>query len=198
MPVTSVEKDLDQLTLTIVAEFAAPLRRLWEAYTDPRQIERFWGPPTYPARFLRHDAVAGGRSVYSMTGPEGDVHYGCWDWTAADAPHSFDVIDRFCDEAGEPNTDLPATRVNFTFEETGTGSRQRTTSHFDSTEQMQQLLGMGMLEGTQEAMAQIDQVLADLASFATDRTAEAVAARTGWMVDARVRDRHHGRRQLPL
>jgi hypothetical protein len=29
--VTSVEKDLDQLTITIVAEFAAPLRRLWAA-----------------------------------------------------------------------------------------------------------------------------------------------------------------------
>jgi len=173
MPVTSVEKDLDQLTLTIVADFAAPRRRLWDAYTDPRQLERFWGPPTYPATFTRHDAAAGGRSLYSMTGPEGDTHYGCWDWTAADAPHSFEVIDRFADEAGEPNPDLPATRMDFAFEETGSGSRLTTTSHFDSIEQMQQLLDMGALEGTREAMSQIDQVLADLASFATDRGAEA-------------------------
>jgi uncharacterized protein YndB with AHSA1/START domain len=173
MPVTSVEKDLDQLTLTIVADFTVPRRRLWDAYTDPRQIERFWGPPTYPAKFLRHDAVAGGRSLYSMTGPDGDVHYGCWDWTAADAPHSFEVVDRFADAAGVPNTDLPATRVEFAFEETPDGSRLRTSSFFDSLEQMQQLLDMGMLEGTREAMAQIDQVLADLAAFATERGAEA-------------------------
>jgi uncharacterized protein YndB with AHSA1/START domain len=173
MPVTNVEKDLDQLTITIVAEFDAPLRRLWDAYTDPRQIERFWGPPTYPATFFRHDAVTGGRSLYSMTGPEGDVHYGRWDWTAANAPHSFEVIDRFSDEAGVPTPDLPATRMEFAFEETSNGSRQRTTSRFDSVEQMQQLLDMGMLEGTREAMGQIDQVLADLASFATDRGAEA-------------------------
>lgn len=86
MPVTSVEKDLDHLTITIVADFTAPLRRLWDAYTDPRQLERFWGPPTYPATFLRHDAVTGGRSVYVMTGPEGDTHYGCWEWTSTDAP----------------------------------------------------------------------------------------------------------------
>ncbi|QYF74466.1 SRPBCC family protein [Cryobacterium sp. PAMC25264] len=173
MPVTSVEKDLDQLTITIVADFTAPLRRLWDAYTDPRQIERFWGPPTYPAKFFRHDAHAGGRSVYSMTGPEGDVHYGCWDWTAADAPHSFAVIDQFADEAGVPNTDLPATRMDFAFEETSGGSRLTTTSYFDSVEQMQQLLEMGMLEGTREAMAQIDQVLAELAAFATRRAAQA-------------------------
>ena len=173
MPVTSVEKDLDQLAITIVADFAAPLRRLWDAYTDPRQIERFWGPPAYPAKFLRHDALPGGRSLYSMTGPDGDTHYGCWEWTKADAPHSFEVIDRFADAAGVPNTDLPATRMDFAFEETSGGSRLSTTSHFDSLEQMQQLLEMGMLEGAREAMAQIDQVLADLASFASDRRAEA-------------------------
>lgn len=173
MPVTSVEKDLDQLTITIVADFTAPLRRLWDAYTDPRQLERFWGPPTYPATFLRHDASPGGRSVYAMTGPGGDVHFGCWDWTAADAPHRFEVLDRFSDEAGVPNPDLPSTRMAFAFEETSTGSRLSTTSHFDTLEQMQQLIEMGMLEGARQAMAQIDQVLADLASFATDRAAEA-------------------------
>src|SRR3954471_657448 len=118
MPITSVEKDLDQLTITIVADFAAPLTRLWDAYVDARQIERFWGPPSYPATFLRHDAAAGGRSVYKMTGAEGDEHYGCWEWTDVSAPASFDVIDWFADENGEPNTELPATRVTFAFEST--------------------------------------------------------------------------------
>jgi len=173
MPVTSVEKDLDELTITIIADFAVPLRRLWDAYTDPRQIERFWGPPTYPASFLRHDAVVGGRSVYVMTGPEGDMHFGCWDWTSADAPSGFAVLDSFSDAAGVPNVDLPTTRMDFAFEETPEGSRLRTTSYFDSIEHMQQLLEMGMLEGTRQAMAQIDVVLADLASFAIERTASA-------------------------
>ncbi len=172
MPVTSVEKDLDQLTITILADFTAPLRRLWDAYTDPRQLERFWGPPTYPAKFLRHDAVAGGRSVYVMTGPEGDAHYGCWDWTSADAPHAFEVLDRFADAAGQPDPGLPATRMDFAFQETNGGSRLKTTSHFDSLEHLQQLLEMGMMEGTRQAMAQIDTVLADLASFAAERQAD--------------------------
>ena len=173
MPVTSVEKDLDQLTITIVADFAAPVSRLWDAYSDPRQIERFWGPPTYPATFLRHDAAAGGRSVYRMTGPTGDQHYGCWEWTDVNAPTSFDVIDWFADETGAPNTDLPATRMAFVFEETNEGSRLTTTSRFDSVDQLNQLVEMGMLEGTKEAMGQIDTVLADLAAFAADRSVEA-------------------------
>ncbi|MBX3078309.1 MAG: SRPBCC domain-containing protein [Cryobacterium sp.] len=173
MPVTTIEKDLDQLTITIVADFAVPVHRLWDAYTDPRQIEQFWGPPTYPSKFFRHDAVAGGRSIYAMTGPEGDVHYGCWDWTSADVPRSFEVLDQFSDADGVPNTELPPMRMTFAFEDTNDGSRLTTTSHFDSIEQMQQLLDMGVLEGTREAMSQIDAVLADLASFAAERAAEA-------------------------
>jgi uncharacterized protein YndB with AHSA1/START domain len=173
MPVTSVEKDLEQLTITIVADFAVPLRRLWDAYTDPRQLERFWGPPTYPATFLRHDAAAGGRSIYKMTGPEGDEHYGCWDWTAVDAPNSFEVLDAFADAEGVPNTQLPTTRMVFAFAETDEGSRLTTTAYFGSLEQMQQLIEMGMEEGSREAMAQIDTVLADLASFAAEAATQA-------------------------
>lgn len=173
MPVTSVEKDLDQLSITIVADFAVQVRRLWDAYIDPRQIELFWGPPAYPAKFFRHDAVAGGRSVYAMTGPEGETHFGCWDWTAAKAPLAFAVIDRFADAAGVPNPDLPATRMNMAFDETASGSRLTATSRFDSLEQMQQLVAMGVLDGMSEAMSQIDSVLADVDSFAPERPVQA-------------------------
>ena len=173
MPVTSVDTNLDQLAITITADFAVPLARLWDAYSDPRKIERFWGPPSYPATFLRHDAAAGGRSVYKMTGPEGDEHYGCWEWTDVSAPTSFDVIDWFADETGAPNTDLPATRMAFAFEATDTGSRMTTTSRFDSLEQLQTLMDMQMLEGVTEAMSQMDAVLADLTAFASDRAVEA-------------------------
>lgn len=172
MPVTSVEKDLDQLTITIVADFSASTTRLWEAYTDPRQIERFWGPPGYPATFSRHDAAAGGRSVYFMTSPEGERFYGCWEWTDVTPHSSFDVIDWFADEAGAPNTDMPATRMNFAFETTDAGSRLTTIATYASLEQMQQTLDMGVLEGITGAMAQIDDVLADLKAFAADRAVD--------------------------
>ncbi|MES2094957.1 MAG: SRPBCC family protein [Actinomycetota bacterium] len=173
MPATSVEKDLDQLTITVTADFTAPITRLWDAYMDPRQLERFWGPPTYPATFLRHDVAVGGRSVYRMTGPGGDEHWGCWEWTHVDALRSFEVIDWFADESGAPNTGLPATHSSFAFEQTATGSRLTTVARVDSLEQLEQLVSMGMLEGTREAMSQIDAVLADLAEFAASRAAEA-------------------------
>jgi uncharacterized protein YndB with AHSA1/START domain len=173
MPVTSVEKDLDNLTLTIVADFRVPLQRLWEAYTDPRQIERFWGPPMYPSIFTRHDAFVGGRSAYTMVGPEGDDHGGYWEWLAVDAPNSFEIVDGFAHSDGSPNDELPGTRSVYAFEATDAGSRLTTTSYFGSLDELEQLLAMGMEEGTRQAMAQIDAVLEDLAAFAEGRAAEA-------------------------
>ncbi len=166
MPITSVTKDPGALTMTVVADFAVPRRRLWDAYADPRQIERFWGPVEWPATFTRHDLAAGGRSSYYMTGPDGERSAGFWEFVAVDPPHSFEVIDGFAADDGTPNTEMPTMRMTFAFEETDAGSRLVTTTTFPSLESLEQLIGMGMEEGMRSAMSQIDDVLADLASFA--------------------------------
>jgi uncharacterized protein YndB with AHSA1/START domain len=167
MPITSVTKDPEALTLTVVADFEVPLQRLWDAYADPRRLERFWGPPTYPATFTRHDMVAGGRSEYAMTGPEGDVHRGYWEYLDVQPMRSFDVRDGFANPDGTVNEALPSMRVEFVFSATDAGSQVRTTTHFNSMEELEQLVSMGMEEGMREAMGQMDSVLADLASFAS-------------------------------
>lgn len=72
--------------MTVVAQFAAPVAHVWAAYADPRQLERFWGPPEWPATFVRHDFVGGGRSEYYMTGPNGDQSPGFFEFLAIDEP----------------------------------------------------------------------------------------------------------------
>lgn len=173
MPITSVTKDPENLTMTVVADFPVPLRRLWDAYVDPRQLEKFWGPPEFPATFMRHDAFAGGVSTYVMTGPDGTTHGGYWEWNEVKAPEgdlaSFEVRDGFSRPDGTPSPDLPATTMNFWFESTPDGSRVTTTTHFPSADALAQLLEMGMEDGMRAAMSQMDDVLADLQSFAAGR-----------------------------
>ncbi len=173
MPITSVSKDPTTLTMTVVAEFPVPVQRLWDAYADPRQLELFWGPPTYPARFTRHDMYPGGRSDYAMTGPDGDVSRGYWEFLAVAPLESFEVRDGFADADGGANSELPSMRMVFTFAATDTGSQVSTTTHFNSVEDLDQLIAMGMEQGLREAMGQMDDVLADLATFAAGRACEA-------------------------
>lgn len=173
MPVTSVTKDPEALTMTVVADFPVPVERLWNAYADPRQLERFWGPPTYPATFTRHDMYPGGRSEYAMTGPEGDVSRGYWEYLDVTPMESFEVRDGFALPDGTADPGMPSMRMTHTFSATDTGSRVVTTTFFNSVAELEQLLGMGMEEGMHAAMGQMDEVLADLASFASDAACEA-------------------------
>lgn len=166
MPITSVTKDPEALTMTVVAEFPVPVARLWDAYADPRQLEKFWGPVEWPATFARHDFATGGRSDYYMTGPDGERSAGYWKYLSVDPGKSFEVEDGFASEPGVENTEMPSMRMVFTFEATDTGSRVSTTTHFPSAEALEQLLGMGMEEGMTSAMSQMDAVITDLASYA--------------------------------
>jgi uncharacterized protein YndB with AHSA1/START domain len=160
MPVVEIQKDTKALTMKVVAQFAAPVARVWAAYADPRQLERFWGPPQWPATFTRHDFTVGGRSEYFMTGPEGQKSSGFWEFVAIDPPNAFEVKDGFLGPDGQVNAKLPTMRMRFTFEPHDGGTRMTTVTHFPSLEALEQLLNMGMEEGMKAAMAQIDAVLA--------------------------------------
>ena len=74
MTVISVVKDADARTLTITARFAAPIARVWQVWSDPRQLERWWGPPGYPATVTEHDLAPGGTVAYAIT--DGIVIFG--------------------------------------------------------------------------------------------------------------------------
>lgn len=159
-----VEKDIDNATLTVTTEFDAPLEHVWQLFADPRKLEKWWGPPTYPATVHQHEFRPGGKVVYSMTGPEGDTHYGVWNVIAVNAPNSFEVEDAFADESGSPNPELPANVMRYEFTEADGRTRMRTVARYASPEALQQVLEMGMEEGMLQAMSQIDGVLAEIAA----------------------------------
>ena len=66
MTVTDIRKDSKSRTMTLDAEFHASPERVWQLWSDPRQLERWWGPPTYPATVATHDLCPGGHVQYHM------------------------------------------------------------------------------------------------------------------------------------
>lgn len=169
MPITSVTSDPASLTLTAIGDYPVPVERLWAAWTDPRQLERFWGPPTWPATFTRLDPTPGGRADYHMTGPNGETSHGYWLFDRVEAPRMFEVRDGFANADGTANGELPGSRMQLIFEATASGSRFVAVSTFASLEAMERLLAMGMKEGLTEALSQMDEVLTDLREHAAGR-----------------------------
>lgn len=162
MTATAVRKDPHSLTMTLDAEFEAAPERVWQLWADPRQLERWWGPPTYPATFTKHDLTPGGRVEYHLTGPNGDQVPSYWDVREVDPPHSLIVSEGFANEDGSANTEVPSNELLVTIEEIGAGrTRMSIVSTFSSTEDMEQMLAMGMEQGLTEAVGQIDAILAE-------------------------------------
>ncbi len=162
MTVTAVEKNADALTMIITTELDASPDRVWQLWSDPQQLDRWWGPPTYPATFTKHDLTPGSRIEYHMTGPEGDQPKGYWDVLDVDPPRRLIVRDGFANDDGTPNDAFPTGEMRVTIEEIDAGrSRMSIESIFPSTEAMEQVLAMGQEEGMTQALGQIDAILAE-------------------------------------
>ncbi len=166
MPVTEITSDPAALTMTIRAEFDAPLERVWATFTNPRQLERFWGPPGWPATFTAFDLAPGGIAHYFMTSPTGERHHGRWEFLRIDGPNGFEVLDGFTDATGNLLAGMPVMRMVFAFASSAEVTRFVGVTHFDSLEALEQTIAMGAVEGTRMAMAQLDAVLQDLREYA--------------------------------
>ena len=160
MTVTQISKDAENLTMVLTADFDAGVERVWEMWANPRLLERWWGPPTFPATVVEHDLAAGGRVTYFMTGPEGERYHGWWRVISVSAPNMLEIEDGFADDAGTPNLEMPTTRMRVTLDErVDGGTRMVMVSTFGSLEHMEQLVEMGMEEGITAAVGQIDALL---------------------------------------
>ena len=159
MSVTSFDTDYDNLTFTLIADFEAPIDQVWELWSDPRKLERWWGPPGYPATFEKHDLRPGGETTYFMTGPEGDRFHGMWRVTAVDPPASLQFTDAFADPDGKPVADMPLSAVRVELTGRGGGTRMEMQSTFESRDDMEKVVNMGTPEGLQQAVSQMDGVL---------------------------------------
>jgi len=161
MTVTSIHKDPDAFSMTITTELDVPVERAWQLWADPRQLERWWGPPTYPATVTSHDLRPGGRVDYHMTGPEGDQSRGYWEIVEADAPHRLIFRDGFANADGTANSDMPLNEARVTIAEIRDGrTRMTIQSIFPDAAAMEQLIAMGMEEGLKQSVGQIDAILA--------------------------------------
>ncbi|WP_404430307.1 SRPBCC domain-containing protein [Microbacterium lacus] len=165
MPVTDVTTDPEALTMTLTAEFAAPVERVWDAFTTPQQLERFWGPPGWPARFTEFDLSVGGRAQYRMTSPQGETSAGRWEFLAIDAPHRFEVLDAFANDDGDVLEGMPTMRMTFAFDATDAGTRMTSVTYFATLDALEQIIEFGAIEGSTAAMNQLDRVLEGLRAY---------------------------------
>jgi uncharacterized protein YndB with AHSA1/START domain len=159
MTIISVDRDYDDLAIVLVADFDASIDQVWELWSDPRKLERWLGPPTHPASVEKHDLTPRGEITFFMTGPDGDRSWGTWRVTAVDPPAALEFTDSFADPDGTPIVDMPVSTVTVQLTERGGRTRMEMRSTFESREDMEKWVGLGTVEGLQQAVGQMDALL---------------------------------------
>ncbi len=162
MAVIDTTRDPQALTLAITSQLFAPPERVWKLWADRRQLERWWGPPGYPATFFEHDFVPGGAARYVMTSPEGEKS-AAWMRFRTIEPHTgLEFDEGFGDVPDEAPPGMPpAMRLSARMAEAYGGTTMTITTTFASVEAMEQVLAMGMQQGLALGLWQADAILAE-------------------------------------
>ena len=77
---------VSKLILEINRVFEAPPSVLFEAFTDPRQLARWWGPEGFSAPRLEFDPRVGDGYRIEMQPPEGNAFYLTGEFRTVDPP----------------------------------------------------------------------------------------------------------------
>ena len=64
----------DERTIVITRVFDAPRRLVFEAWTDPRHVAQWWGPPGFDSPLCEMDLRTGGLFRIHLRAPDGVIH----------------------------------------------------------------------------------------------------------------------------
>jgi uncharacterized protein YndB with AHSA1/START domain len=86
----------------ITRTFDASRAAVWNAWTDPEQMKKWWGPKNFTAPVVKIDFRVGGKYLSCMRGPDGKDYWSTGVYKEIDAPQRLVVTDSFADEKGNP------------------------------------------------------------------------------------------------
>ena len=94
-----------------------------------------------------------------MISPENEKHWGRMNYLSIDVHRNFHLEDLFCDEEGNPNLDLPASKGSIVFTSTSTGTRVDFKMNYSTEEQVHKLIEMGFEQGITTCLEQLNQLI---------------------------------------
>jgi uncharacterized protein YndB with AHSA1/START domain len=167
MSEVKVTKDLENKKLVIEFTANGPKDKVWNAYADKAMFEKWWGPEGWETTTKEFNFVPGGNVHYGMKCVDknqgdwfGQTSWGVMKIQDVDTTNSFTYMDYFSDEQGVLNEEMPALKVTNEFFEEDGKTKIVSTSFADSSEQIEQLINMGMIEGFSSQLNKLDQLLA--------------------------------------
>jgi len=152
---------VEERDVVLERTFDAPRQQVFEAYTDPGKIVKWWGPTGWLTEVYKMEVKPGGMWHYCMRGPENKESWGKATYHEVKAPERLKYTDSFADSEGNTVKDMPETIVTVNFVDFEGKTRLTSRIEFASTADMENVLAMGLVQG-------IDQTWDRLASYLSE------------------------------
>jgi uncharacterized protein YndB with AHSA1/START domain len=144
--------------VTITRVFDAPARLLFEAYSKPEHVMKWFGPKGWPLTLCEMDFRVGGRFRFQMTGPDGQKNTPFGGEYLEIVPNRKIAYDNGFEGPGAERM-----IVTVTYDEASDGRTTLTIHTLFASVAMRNIhVGGGYVEGTNSGIDQLVDVVADL------------------------------------
>ncbi len=154
--------DKEARTVSITKEFAFGLDLVWDAYTKPELLDRWWAPKPWMSRTKVLDFKVGGRRFYAMVSPEGDERWVVQKYTSITPKTNFKLFNAFADK--DENLELPGSDWDLNFSEQDGSTKVSVSIYNESLERLERMIEFGFREGTMAQLQNLEEVLANLSA----------------------------------
>jgi uncharacterized protein YndB with AHSA1/START domain len=157
------------IEIVIARTFAAPRELVWQAWTDPKHVGRWWGPAGFTTTTHAMDFRPGGSWQYTMHGPDGRDYGNRIDYVEIEAPAR--LVYKL---GGEVEGESVSFHTEVAFEAAGDDGRQtRVTmrSVFPSAKERDFVISnFNAVEGGKQHLANLEDYLATMADGPSGET----------------------------
>ena len=165
MTATSTQyKDTD---IVITREFIAPRQLVWDVWTQPKHIEKWFGPKGFDTRVEKMDFKVGGRAIYVMVGPDGTEYPASGTYKEIVPIEKIVTTDEFGDGFDEieamKDVDLPQGMVTtYLFDDLGERTKLTLITSHPTVEDKQKHEAMGVVDGWNSSLDKAEEYFAEL------------------------------------
>lgn len=151
--------DENESTLFFSKIYPAEVITVWDYYTKPELLSKWWMPKPWNFELISQDFKDGGKIHYAAVGPEGERHYAGATYNEINPHRSISLTDYFTDENGTINNDFPVAEWLIGFTGVEEGTKVTINIHFKNQEELNKILDMGFKDGLSQAADQLEEIL---------------------------------------
>lgn len=138
--------------------FQASIEKVFDAYTKKELFEQWFHPKGASIEVYHFNAVEGGEAFFAIRAPN-MTSYTVTKYQKVDKPNHIEYLDYFANSKGEKDTSMPGMQIFMNFEEQNGQTTVTSTSVFPTQEAAQQALDMGVEQGMDSTLDQLDKLL---------------------------------------